>query len=85
MYLHGLAGDAARERLGDAGVLASDLPDGLAIARKRLAAVAARKASNARLGFAARDAAPGAAPTDQRGVARPQGAACDIGAVERTP
>ncbi len=75
VYLHGLAGDAARERLGDAGVLASDLPDGLAIARKRLTAVAVRKASNARLGFAARpvdeggsrpapDAAPDAAPGD---------------------
>ena len=32
VYLHGLAGDAARERFGDAGVLASDLPDGVAIA-----------------------------------------------------
>lgn len=54
VYLHGLAGDAARERLGDAGVLASDLPDGLAIARKRLAAIAERKAAGKRLGFAAR-------------------------------
>ena len=39
VYLHGLAGDAVRERLGDAGLLASDLPDGIALARKRLAAV----------------------------------------------
>ena len=31
VYLHGLAGDAGRERFGDAGLLASDLPDGLAI------------------------------------------------------
>jgi len=54
VYLHGLAGEAARERLGDAGVLASDLPDGLAIARKRLAAIAARKATGKRLGFGAR-------------------------------
>ena len=61
VYLHGLAGDAARERLGDAGVLASDLPDGLAIARKRLAAVATRKASSARLGFA-RAGRPSRAP-----------------------
>ena len=38
VYLHGLAGDGVRERLGDAGLLASDLPDGLAVARKRLAA-----------------------------------------------
>ena len=58
VYLHGLAGDAARERLGDAGVLASDLPDGLAVARKRLAAIAARKAAGKRLGFGAR-------PTDE--------------------
>jgi ADP-dependent NAD(P)H-hydrate dehydratase / NAD(P)H-hydrate epimerase len=54
VYLHGLAGDAARERLGDAGVLASDLPDGLAVARKRLAALAARKATGQRLGFGPR-------------------------------
>jgi len=56
VYLHGLAGDAARDRLGDAGVLASDLPEGLAIARKRLTAVAARKAAGGRLGFGARPA-----------------------------
>ena len=36
VYLHGLAGDGVRERFGDAGLLASDLPDGLATARKRL-------------------------------------------------
>lgn len=56
VYLHGLAGDAARDRLGDAGVLASDLPEGLAVARKRLAALAARKAAGGRLGFGARPA-----------------------------
>ena len=28
VYLHGLAGDAVRERFGDAGLLASDLPGG---------------------------------------------------------
>ena len=53
VYLHGLAGDQVRERFGDAGLLASDLPDGIALARKRLAA---RRASAAppsgRLGFA---------------------------------
>jgi hydroxyethylthiazole kinase-like uncharacterized protein yjeF len=54
VYLHGLAGDAARERFGDAGVLASDLPDGLAIARKRLVALAARRVAGKRLGFGAR-------------------------------
>ena len=42
VYLHGVAGESVRERLGDAGLLASDLPDGLAIARKRLAALAER-------------------------------------------
>jgi len=53
VYLHGLAGDAVRERLGDAGLLASDLPDGLAIARKRLSALAERRRGTKRLGFAA--------------------------------
>jgi hydroxyethylthiazole kinase-like uncharacterized protein yjeF len=55
VYLHGVAGDGVRERFGDAGLLASDLPDGLAIARKRLAALAERKGKGKRLGFAARD------------------------------
>jgi NAD(P)H-hydrate epimerase len=60
VYLHGVAGDAVRERFGDAGLLASDLPDGLAIARKRLASMAERKGSGKRLGFAARELpAPG--------------------------
>ena len=36
------AGEAVRERFGDAGLLASDLPDGLAVARKRLTALAER-------------------------------------------
>ena len=40
-----------RERFGDAGLLASDLPDGLAIARKRLAALAERGPSGKRLGI----------------------------------
>jgi ADP-dependent NAD(P)H-hydrate dehydratase / NAD(P)H-hydrate epimerase len=53
VYLHGLAGDAGRERFGDAGMLASDLPDGLAHARKRLTAVAERRTASKRLGFAA--------------------------------
>ncbi len=52
VYLHGTAGDAARERMGDAGLLASDLPDGLAIARKRLVAVADRRKAGKRVGFA---------------------------------
>jgi NAD(P)H-hydrate epimerase len=62
VYLHGVAGDGIRERFGDAGLLASDLPDGLAIARKRLAGIAERKASGKRLGFAAREAPAETAP-----------------------
>jgi hypothetical protein len=57
VYLHGLAGDTVRDRLGDAGLLASDLPEPIAMARKRLAGIAERKASAGRLGFGAR--APG--------------------------
>ena len=58
VYLHGLAGDAARERFGDAGVLASDLPDALAAARKRLVALAERRKATNRLGFTARQTPP---------------------------
>ena len=54
VYLHGVAGDAGRERFGDAGLLASDLPEGLAIARKRLVAAAERRAPGRQLGFTAR-------------------------------
>ena len=53
VYLHGLAGEAVRERLGDAGLLASDLPDALPIARRRLAAIAERRRTGSRLGFGA--------------------------------
>jgi len=51
VYLHGLAGDSVRDRLGDSGLLASDLPEPIAMARKRLAGVAERRASSGRLGF----------------------------------
>ncbi|MGZ8437038.1 MAG: NAD(P)H-hydrate dehydratase [Candidatus Limnocylindrales bacterium] len=72
VYLHGVSGEAVRERLGDAGLLASDLPDGLAIARKRLAALAQRTSSGKRLGFAAREASTEPArPT--AGAVRPMG------------
>jgi hydroxyethylthiazole kinase-like uncharacterized protein yjeF len=68
VYLHGVAGEAGRERYGDAGLLAADLPEGLAIARKRLTAAAERRAQGRRLGFAAREtpapADPGASPED---------------------
>jgi hydroxyethylthiazole kinase-like uncharacterized protein yjeF len=74
VYLHGLAGDIGRERFGDAGLLASDLPDGLALARKRLAAVAERRSASKRLGFAAltTDSSPAASPAD-RPAASPDG------------
>jgi ADP-dependent NAD(P)H-hydrate dehydratase / NAD(P)H-hydrate epimerase len=44
VYLHGMAGDAVRARIGDSGLLASDLPPELPLARKRLAEVAAAAA-----------------------------------------
>jgi hydroxyethylthiazole kinase-like uncharacterized protein yjeF len=62
VYLHGLAGDTVRERLGDAGLLASDLPDPIALARKRLSGVAERRAAGSRLGFGVRSAGPGTSP-----------------------
>ncbi len=46
--------EAVRARLGDAGLLASDLIDEIALARRRLAALAERR-GNRRVGFAARD------------------------------
>jgi NAD(P)H-hydrate epimerase len=54
-YLHGQAGEMVRERLGDAGLLASDLPDLVPVVRKRLAAIAERAASGKRLGFGSRE------------------------------
>ena len=63
VYLHGTAGDLVRERLGDAGLLASDLPDAGPVVRKRL-------------GFAVRDgdgAAGAAGAADQTGSASPAG------------
>jgi NAD(P)H-hydrate epimerase len=57
VYLHGLAGDAVRERLGDAGLLASDLPEEIARARKRLVDLASRGKVTKRLGFGARELA----------------------------
>ena len=54
-YLHGLAGDLVRERIGDAGLLAADLPDMVPLVRKRLAAIAERERAGKRLGFGARE------------------------------
>ncbi len=54
-YLHGAAGEVVRERLGEGGLLASDLPSEVAHARHRLARVRDRRAGSARrLGFAMR-------------------------------
>jgi len=54
VYLHGLAGEAVRDRLGDAGLLASDLPDQVAFARKRLAALSPK--TRKPVGFGVREA-----------------------------
>jgi len=50
-----VAGEVIRERLGDAGLLADDLPDEVARARRRLAAIAERRTSARRLGFSPAD------------------------------
>lgn len=55
VFLHGTAGDLVRERLGDAGLLASDLPDAIPLVRKRLASIAERNKPGKRVGFAVRD------------------------------
>ena len=64
VHLHGMAGEAARARLGDAGILAGDLPLEVALARRRLALEAERRASGSRVGFGGGGgAAPGADAT----------------------
>jgi NAD(P)H-hydrate epimerase len=55
VYLHGTAGDMVRDRIGDAGLLASDLPDSVPLVRKRLAAIAERSKPGKRVGFTVRD------------------------------
>jgi len=55
VYLHGAAGESVRDRIGDAGLLASDLPDAVPIVRKRLASLAERSKPGKRLGFTVRD------------------------------
>ena len=54
VFLHGTAGEAIRDRLGDAGLLASDLLVEIALARKRLAATHARRTAERKLGFVPR-------------------------------
>jgi hydroxyethylthiazole kinase-like uncharacterized protein yjeF len=55
VYLHGAAGETVRDRIGDAGLLASDLPDAIPTVRKRLAGMAERNKPGKRLGFTVRD------------------------------
>jgi hypothetical protein len=50
-----MAGDAVRGRVGDAGILAGDLPLEVALARRRLAADAERRAAGSRVGFGSRE------------------------------
>ena len=64
VYLHGLAGEAVRDRIGDAGLLAGDLPEALPIGRKRLARIAERQKTGRRLGFGVRTEGSDAAAAD---------------------
>jgi NAD(P)H-hydrate epimerase len=74
VYLHGLAGDTIRDRIGDAGLLASDLPDAIPPARKRLVGLAERRKATSRLGFTARQGVPGPVlPSTLGPGARPPG------------
>jgi ADP-dependent NAD(P)H-hydrate dehydratase / NAD(P)H-hydrate epimerase len=59
VYLHGASGELVRERLGDAGLLASDLPDSVPVVRKRLMGLADRQRSSKKVGFAVREHAGG--------------------------
>lgn len=54
VYLHGASGAAIAERLGDAGLVASDLPPAIARVRRDLATVRDRLEGGRRLGFADR-------------------------------
>ena len=58
VYLHGLAGEQVRERFGDSGLLAADLPDAIATSRRRLAGIAERRKGGTRVGFTVRDRDP---------------------------
>jgi ADP-dependent NAD(P)H-hydrate dehydratase / NAD(P)H-hydrate epimerase len=75
VYLHGLAGDTVRERFGDAGLLASDLPDAIAVARKRISTIAERRATGGRLGFGPRDGGNGGPAPETGAEAPPRGVA----------
>jgi NAD(P)H-hydrate epimerase len=73
VYLHGLAGELVSERIGDAGMLAGDLPDALPIGRKRLAGIAERLRGGRRLGFGARKDEPPAGSAGSAGSAGTDG------------
>ena len=79
VYLHGLAGEAVRDRIGDAGLLAGDLPEALPIGRKRLARIAERQKTGRRLGFGVRTEGSDAAAADA-GTPAQAGPAADAGA-----
>jgi NAD(P)H-hydrate epimerase len=75
VHLHGLAGEAVRERLGDCGILAGDLPLEIALARRRLARRAEGSSSavhpgpgQAGPGHATGRAGPGPGGTDAASV-----------------
>jgi len=73
VYLHAQAGELVRERIGDAGLLASDLPDAVPMVRKRLAAISERQRAGRRLGFGARAGEP-PRDGDRAGDGTPNGA-----------
>jgi len=83
VYLHGVAGELVGERIGDAGLLASDLPDALPIGRKRLAQLAERQRSGRRLGFGARTDEPEAPATAATAAGPGSGADETSGGAER--
>ena len=83
VYLHGVAGELVGERIGDAGLLASDLPDALPMGRKRLAQLAERQRSGRRLGFGARTGEPDAATTAGAATGPGTGADATAGGAER--
>ena len=69
VYLHGAAGEAVRARLGDAGLLAGDLPLEIALARRRLVAEAERRRGGG-MGFSgAAERTPGGPAAEPGGTA----------------
>ena len=82
VYLHGVAGELVGERIGDAGLLASDLPDALPVGRKRLAQLAERQRSGRRLGFGARPDEPDAGATAAAATGPGSGADATAGGAE---